>query len=250
MKFFKICEKMPVMRGAARCGRWAAWMLCIAGVSYGQAVQAPAAPPHALRAVAQARTAHKPRKTSAAKERRVSLPVEKPKNLASSADAPAGIAQVLLKNRSLTVKADNSDLSQILKNIAKMSGMTIKGDVKSGRVFGIYGPGNPSDVLTDLLAGSGSNFIMIGNTPDGTPRELQLLPKNGSLPVVEAPRTNAAASGGSENSDSESEEEPPGPGAIIHVPPAGSEDPQVRAEQNLRRLQQMHDQQKQQEAPQ
>jgi hypothetical protein len=90
---------------------------------------------------------------------------------------------VSLKNGRLTIQANNSDLTQILRDVAHVSGMTIDGINKSARVFGQYGPGDPSDVLTDLLAGSGYNFVIVGDRADGAPRELLLTAKNSNAPV-------------------------------------------------------------------
>ena len=91
-------------------------------------------------------------------------------NILSSNDVPRP-AKVTLTNGTLTVEANNSDLSQILKKVADDSGMVIEGSIKSIRVYGVYGPLNPFDVLTTLLTGSGYNFTMFGVTHQGAPRE-------------------------------------------------------------------------------
>jgi hypothetical protein len=173
-------------------------------------------------------------------------------------------ANVILKDGKLTVEANNSDLGQILKEVANSSGMTIDSLGSSGqgvalnnsrdildglnhssRVFGVYGPGNPHDVLTDLLTGSHYNFMMIGDTAGGTPRELLLSDKSDA--PAPAPSATAGAAHTQEDNDEAPEEEPPGPGAIIHVPPAPSDDTDTRVQQQLQRLQQMHNQQQQQQ---
>jgi hypothetical protein len=164
----------------------------------------------------------------------------------SSLDAPAKPATVTLNAGELKIETSDSDLGEILKSVATQSGMTIDGTVRSARVFGVYGPGKPTEVLTDLLSGAGYNFIMIGGLSDGAPRELMLSARNGGPPVAAGSRPNAGVSI-DDDSDANEQDEQPGPGAVIHAPPPGPEDPHVRMEQNLQRLQQMHDEQERQQ---
>src|ERR1700756_3740788 len=91
-------------------------------------------------------------------------------------DHPAERAKVDLNAGKLTVQAANSSLSDILRQVSKASGMKIEGlqAGKDQRVFGIYGPGTPRDVLSDLLNGSGYNVMMLGQMPSGVPRQLAL----------------------------------------------------------------------------
>lgn len=153
---------------------------------------------------------------------------------------------VTLKNGILTVEANNSDLSQILKDVAGAGGMTIDGAITNARVFGVYGPSSPGNVLTSLLIGAGYNFAMVGVTHEGTPRELVLTSRSVGSPLVSVPNQVSPAFNHLENSEANTpSEDHLGPGAIANVPPVGPEDPQERAKQNLQRLQQVHDQQKQ-----
>lgn len=153
-------------------------------------------------------------------------------------------ATITLKNGLLTVNANDSDLTQILKEVVRLGGMTMDGTIKNYRVFGAYGPGTPRDVLTSLLTGSGYNFIMVGNTHDGVPRELVLSVQNGNASSGPNPGAPSVASVDQENSKVDTpDEDPPGPGAIVHVPPSGPEDPRERSEQNLQRLTHMREQQ-------
>lgn len=187
--------------------------------------------------VAPARTAVKSQKThTSLHQGNKSGAQVKPSNTPSTTQT----ATVLLKNGTLQVEANNSDLSQILSQVATAGGMKIDGSVPSARVYGTYGPGNARAVLTSLLTGLGYNFMMIGSTQEGIPSKLLLTsrtnqpatpPPSASTPPSSAAPTNAT------NDDL------PGPGAIVNVPPAGPDDPQERAQQNLQRLQQMHDQQ-------
>ncbi len=154
-------------------------------------------------------------------------------------------ATVVLENGKLTVEANNSDLAEILRTVAAVTGMTIDGSIRSSRVFGVYGPRNPRDVLTDLLEGTGYNFMMVGGTRDGAPRQLLLSAEKSKS----APGPAAVATRNPETPDVKAEE-PLGPGAIAHVPPPPPEDTQERVRQNLQRLRQMQEKLKQQNAPQ
>ena len=171
-----------------------------------------------------------------------------PGSAAGGAGSAARRAVVRLQDGILIVESNNSDLTQILHDVAAASGTTIHGQVKSARIYGVYGPASPVQVLRELLTGSGYNFLMVGVTKQGAPRDLVL--------TVESTEAAPAASGGAavaQPADVEAEipdEEPPGPGAIVHTPPVPPEDLRDRVEQNLRRLQQMQEQQQQQEPPQ
>lgn len=109
---------------------------------------------------------------------------------------PAGPATITLAAGQLSIKANNSNLSDILNQIAKAGGMKVEGLQSGGngdeRIFGSYGPGAPRKVLSELLDGSGFNVIMLGKTPAGTPKSLSLSPRApGGLP--NPPAQSAAA---------------------------------------------------------
>jgi hypothetical protein len=91
---------------------------------------------------------------------------------------PAKRAQVSYSNGTLSVSADNASLNQILREISTDTGMKITGGVVDERVFGHYGPDDPSLVLTALLDGTSSNMILLHR--DGpVPAELILTPRQG-----------------------------------------------------------------------
>ena len=119
--------------------------------------------------------------------------------------APPEPAKVSLASGKLSVKANNSSLSQILRQIAKAGGMRIDGLQTGGnadpRVFGSYGPGAPRDVLSDLLNGTSYNVLMMGNTAAGIPREMALSLRGAAGVPNPAPRPSATAQ------DSESEDD-------------------------------------------
>lgn len=83
-------------------------------------------------------------------------------------------ATVTAATNQLTVKAENSSLAQILHQISSTTGMKLDGLGGDERVFGSFGPGAPREVLTSLLNGTSYNVMMVGDLPNGAPRELLL----------------------------------------------------------------------------
>jgi len=82
---------------------------------------------------------------------------------------PATPAKVTFLNGLLTISAENSTLSEILRDVRKLTGAVI--DIPSGsganeRVVAHLGPGAPRDVLAVLLNGSSFNYVMIGSSTD------------------------------------------------------------------------------------
>lgn len=150
-------------------------------------------------------------------------------------DMPPRPATITLRNGRLTVSADNSDLREILMSIAGKAGMKISGLDTTSRVFGTYGPGQPRDVLTDLLSGSGYNFMMMGQTASGAPLELLLTAQTGG-PFTPSPQPDNSAG------------PPPweqlrSPGAVMHVPPDEFRNmtPQERVQQHIEQLRHMRE---------
>lgn len=87
-------------------------------------------------------------------------------------------AQVELSDGKISVKAENSSLNQILREISRITGMKISGGVMDERVFGSYGPADPSAVLSTLLGGIGSNMMIVLDAKK-VPVELVLTPRGG-----------------------------------------------------------------------
>lgn len=114
------------------------------------------------------------------------LPAAVPTDSAKSAQAvPAAPAQrsarraeVSFTHGQLAVKADNSSLNLILREIGRQTGIKITGGVTEERVFGSYGPGTPDTVLATLLDGAGSNMLLIASE-GSAPGELILTPRLG-----------------------------------------------------------------------
>ncbi len=97
-------------------------------------------------------------------------------------------AQVAYIAGRLQVSADNSSLNQILREIGRLTGMKITGGVVEERVFGSYGPADPTVVLSALLNGTGSN-MMLRLDAAHRPAELVLTPRLGG---VTPPNPNAS----------------------------------------------------------
>jgi hypothetical protein len=68
----------------------------------------------------------------------------------------------------LTIHANNSTLSEILFQIQKKTGaeIAIPSGSEQDRVAADFGPGTPSEVLGQLLNGSGLNFVVVGSEAD------------------------------------------------------------------------------------
>lgn len=92
----------------------------------------------------------------------------------SLASQPPQAAHVTLRDGKLFIKAHNSTLLQILQSVSEQGGMKIQGSPGNHRVFGTYGPGKPSTVLSTLLSGYDFNYLLVGATPTGMPATLML----------------------------------------------------------------------------
>jgi hypothetical protein len=106
------------------------------------------------------------------------LGVAVPVAMVTKTGRPTHRAEVVLSASGLQVTADNSSLNQILREIARLTGMKITGGVSDERVFGQYGPASMVNVLTSLLDGTGSN-VFLKETASDAPIELILTPRNG-----------------------------------------------------------------------
>ena len=84
---------------------------------------------------------------------------------------PATPAKVSYQGGLLTISAQNSPLSEILRDVRKLTGASIEippGSGASERVITHLGPGAPRDVLAGLLNGSSFNYVMLGSSSDPT----------------------------------------------------------------------------------
>ena len=187
-------------------------------------------------------------------------------------EQPAVRATVTENNQALSVKADNSSLSDILHQVASATGMKLEGLSSDERVFGSFGPGAPREVLSALLNGTPYNVMMVGDLPSGAPRQL-VLSRKGSGAAPPAASTPAQPPPQQQPTDEPDEETGaesyPEPGVMPSIAPAtnlppGQQvpgipqqpgqpqpgqpqqgEPQVRTPQQL--LQQLQEQQQQQQ---
>jgi hypothetical protein len=100
---------------------------------------------------------------------------------------PPQQASVTWSAQGLSIDARNSSLQQILSEISGQTGAKVEGLGKDERVFGIYGPGNPRDVLSQLLEGTGYNVIMAGDGERGAPQQIVLSEKPEGGPQPNSP---------------------------------------------------------------
>jgi hypothetical protein len=164
---------------------------------------------------------------------------------------PAKEAQIVFADDSLSIRANNSSLAAILRQVASSSGMKVEGLGGDERVFGNFGPGAPRDVLANLLDGTAYNLVLLGDLNNGAPRELILTPatRAGSTAPTPAPQANADEA----NNEQETVDVPPPPADVPPPPPGTSPQtpPGVRTPQQLfEQLQRMRaGQQQQQQQP-
>jgi hypothetical protein len=117
---------------------------------------------------------HSPRKKAVAAPVPEPAPPPQPTVAPSLFEQPPVPATVTAHTNELTVKADNSSLTQILHQVSSATGMRLDGLGGDERVFGSFGPGAPREVLTALLNGTSYNVVMVGDLPNGAPRQLLL----------------------------------------------------------------------------
>jgi hypothetical protein len=133
-------------------------------------------------------------------------------------EQPPAPATVTAHTNELTVTADNSSLTQILHQVSSATGMRLDGLGGDERVFGSFGPGVPREVLTALLNGTSYNVVMVGDLPNGAPRQLLLSRRasGGTSPQPAASANPNQPHNGDEdnpddsgNSDDSSDDTPP-----------------------------------------
>lgn len=117
----------------------------------------------------------------------------------------------------LSIDARNSSLRQILDSVQSQIGVKIQGMNKDERVFGVYGPGEPREVLSQLLEGTDYNLLMVGNGKNGVPQQILLSEKPAG-----GPQPNAPVAQGDIYEPPVAPYEPPQP-----MPPPGMHPPQT-----------------------
>jgi hypothetical protein len=158
-------------------------------------------------------------------------------------------------SRGLEIEASNSSLNQILQQVAADTGAKLEGLTQDQRVFGSYGPGLGSDVLSKLLEGSGYNVLIIGRRDTDAPVEIVLSARSPASPQIAANNQNRSHSKNDEvGSQLKPEPQPESPGPQPIQNPFGNGGPprdQLEFMQEiLQRQQQIDQQQDQQNHPQ
>ena len=87
-------------------------------------------------------------------------------------------AVITYRDGIVDVRANDSSLNQILRAIARQTGLKITGGVKEERVFGNYGPAPIATVLATLLGGTGTNILFLAGDAETAPK-LILTPRGG-----------------------------------------------------------------------
>jgi hypothetical protein len=93
-------------------------------------------------------------------------------------EKPTHRAFVVIADGRLTVTADNSSLNDILRVVARRTGVKVKGGVIDEQVYGKYGPAPVADVLAVLLQDTSSN-MMLALDVDTAQFQLVLTPRQG-----------------------------------------------------------------------
>jgi hypothetical protein len=130
------------------------------------------------------KAAHPRKRTSSAHPAATAAPVTPPPVTPPAPEPPKWPANqkpedatVTWDSQGLRINASNSSLEQILDQVSTATGAKVEGIDKDERVFGAYGPGQPRDVLSQLLEGSAYNVLMIGDQGQGAPRQIVLSPR-------------------------------------------------------------------------
>lgn len=155
---------------------------------------------------------------------------------------PPSKASVVWNAQGLSIEAQNSSLHQILNEISEQTGAKIEGMGQDQRVFGVYGPGQPREVLSDLLEGSGYNVLMVGVAGRGVPQHIELSerPKGGAQP-------NAPVSPGEMYEPPVAPYQPPEPIVPQNNRPAPPRTPQQILQEMQQRQQQLREEQMRQQ---
>ena len=167
----------------------------------------------------------------------------------SSLDQPPTPATIDFSANRLTIQAANSSLRAILDQLNRLTGVQVQGLSKDERIFGIYGPGAPQEVLASLLDDSGYNVLISGRKPDGAPREVVLTARAAEASPAGSPAAGTrtqAADEDDEGENNESAPQPPQPAMFAppqQVPSAnnnGQPQPVKTPQQMFEELQRMH----------
>ncbi|MGH9604092.1 MAG: hypothetical protein ACRD3N_00180 [Terracidiphilus sp.] len=234
---------------AAHGGRFAPLtiLLVVALACGSAAAQGSAAPRKALaqhRPVAARHHAHRAQAAAVPAKPALAKPAAAAAEPAASAapkwpvNDPPSQPSVTWNGRELRIDAMNASLKQIMKEVSADTGAKVQGFDADQRVFGLYGPGEPREVLSQLLDGTGYNVIIVGDRAAGEPLRIVL----SAAPTGPAPNVPSYQRS-SDEQDYQPEEPlpyPPQPGIVPGQPPRT---PQQIMEEMQQRQQQTREQQ-------
>ena len=102
-------------------------------------------------------------------------------------------ASVEFSNGMMKIHSGGATLSEILFQIQKTTGaeIAIPAGMEKERVAADFGPGTPSEVLGELLNGTGLNFVVVGSESD--PNQLRSVILSQKQSGIEAPQPFAPA---------------------------------------------------------
>ncbi len=164
------------------------------------------------------------------------------------ANTPPSPPAVTFNSHGLHIVADNSSLNSILDQISTETGAKVEGISGDERVFGDYGPGQPREVLAQLLSGVNYNILIVGDQALGVPLHVMLSPR----PSGPAPNNHAQPQEQEDDFQSEPEEQPYQPPIVR--PPMNQQPfsnhpmtPQERMQEMQERQREFQQQQQQQQ---
>jgi hypothetical protein len=201
-----------------------AMMVVIAGTAHAAAPR----PPKAKRAAQKS-------KTVAAQPAPAAAPVPEPPK--TPAQLPPVAPNVTFTNGLLSIDAPNSNLSDVLSAVRRVTGASVEGG-GAERVVVHLGPGKPRDVLSAMLQGSRYDFIILGpkNDPGGV-QKVMLMARAGGQPAPNAvdsapvaPGVVPGAAPNAANTNPSDEDEDVGDREPEEVSPKGAMPPELQGE--------------------
>lgn len=151
-------------------------------------------------------------RTASARVAAPSVEIRKPATIAK-APARKGVS-IEFSNGQMTIHSGGATLSEILYQIQKVTGaeIAIPSGTEQDKVAADFGPGTPSEVLGELLNGSGLNFVVVGS--EANPNLLRSVILTRKSDVLAGPSVGTNSSPAvADNSEAEYQEAPP-PGVI------------------------------------
>ena len=147
---------------------------------------------------------------------------------ATGSVAPQPRVVIHFENGMMTIHARNTTLSEILYEIQKVTGaeIAIPSGTEQDRVAADFGPGTASEVMQQLLNGSGLNFVVVGSETDPNALKSVILSRNSGpadspaafaqtsepVPAVEVPEPEQTDAATQQEEDNSPPPQVPAPG--------------------------------------